>query len=295
MNTRMDGLRQGALVALLAGALTAGAAEPAPPPTPESAPLYATEHATEHASSWWSWWPSWSWGNGSYGLVFGGVTYGDGANQLVGSDRLVHQLRTINGVRAIELRGPIDIVIKQGQVEKLTLHTDDNVAPLIETPVDDGVLRIGVQPGASFRTRHPVGVTVEVLRLNAIKVLGSGDVTCAQFDSELMEISVRGSGDVRMDALHTGALAVLIQGSGDVHLSGTAPKQGYVIEGSGDVSAEELTGRNVAVRIAGSGDAKVWATETLTIDIAGSGDVTYHGQPALTKSVHGSGDIVHVH
>jgi len=250
----------------------------------------ADEPAAEHSSSWWSWW---SWGNGPFGLTFGGVSYGNGPDRVTGSDKLVHQVRTIAGVRAIELRGPIDVVLKQGPAQRLTLHTDDNIAPLIETAVDDGVLRIGVRPGASFRTGHAIGATVELAHLGSLKTLGSGDVTCAQFDTDLLELTVRGSGGVRIDDLHTGTVAVLLQGSGDVHLSGTAAQQGYVAEGSGDIDADELAGREVAVRVAGSGDVQVWATQTLSIEIAGSGDVHYRGQPALTKSVHGSGDIIH--
>jgi len=250
----------------------------------------AQEAAAQGSSSWWSWW---RWGNGPFGLSLGGVSYGSGANRVSGSDQLVHQVRAIPGVHAIELRGPISIVLRQGPAEKLTLHTDDNIAPLIETTVDDGVLRIGVRPGASFHTAHAIGATVELTQLARLNALGSGDVTCAQLNTDLLEITMRGPGGVRFDDLHTGTLAVLLQGSGDVHLSGSAAKQGYVVEGSGDVDAEELAGREVAVRVAGSGDVKVWATQTLSIEIAGSGDVHYHGQPALTKAVHGSGDIIH--
>jgi hypothetical protein len=247
----------------------------------------ATNDETDHPTSWWNWW------SGLFGMSFDSVSYGSGSGRVIGSDKLVHQLRTISGVKGIELRGPIDIVIKQGQVEKLTLHTDDNIAPLIDTGVTDGVLHLGVVPGASFRTKHPVGATVEIRNLTSLKILGSGDVTCAQLDTDLFEITVRGSGDVRIDTLHTPTLAVLVQGSGDVRLAGNAPKQGIVIEGSGNVTTGDLSGRDVAVRIAGSGDAEVRASDTLAVDIAGSGDVVYHGQAKVTKSVHGSGDVAH--
>ncbi len=252
----------------------------------EPAPANANQ-----SNSWWDWhWP-WPWAERVFGLNFGDVRYGNGTNRVVGSDRLAHQPRQVPGVRSIELQGPINVVIKQGQNEKVTLHTDDNIAPLIETKVSDGVLHIGVQPGASFRTKHPVGVTVELVQLDALRVLGSGDVTCAQLDTALLQITAQGSGDVRIDDLRAAALAVLVQGSGDVHLSGSVPKQGYVIEGSGDVDADELAGRELAVRVAGSGDARVWATDKLAVEIAGSGDVCHRGNPALTKSVHGSGDV----
>ncbi len=259
------------LTLCLAAALLAVAAARANPPAPEH-------------HGWWSW------SDGIFGFFFDGVSYGDGPGGVVGSDKLVRDVRAIGGAHAIELRGPINIVLKQGTADKATVHTDDNIAPFVQTTVTDGVLHIGMRPGAHFRARHPIGVTVELNRLDALKVIGSGGASCAQFETDLLELTVVGSGEVRFDSLKAGAVAVLIQGSGTVTLAGAAAQQGYVIEGSGDVDADDLTGRDVAVRVAGSGDAKVWATANLTVEIAGSGDVRYHGNPALKKAIHGSGD-----
>lgn len=246
-------------------------------------------HADPDASDHHAWW--WSLLDGSFGVNMGGVSVGNGRDGIVGSDKLIHQPRAIAGVQAIEVQGPINIVLKQAPAEKLILHTDDNLAPLIETTVTDGVLVIGVREGASFRSRHPIGVSVEVPRLRAIKLMGSGDLTCADFETSLLEITIHGSGDARFDALRAGTVAVLIQGSGDVRLAGTVPKQGYVIDGSGDLDAGELAGREVAVRLNGSGDARVWSTGSLSVDINGSGDVHYRGKPTVRKSINGSGDL----
>ena len=252
-----------------------------------ASPVRADEPAPEH-HSWW-----WSWGQGMFGLSLGGLTYGSGPNPVIGSDKLVHQTRPVSGVHALELRGPIDVVLKQGDAERVTVHTDDNLAELIETPVVDGVLHVGIRARASFKVKHPIGVTVELPHLDAVKMQGSGDLNCSQFDTDLLEITLMGSGDARFDALRVGTLAVLVQGSGNLSLSGNAPKQGYVIEGSGDIDADELIGRNVAIRISGSGDAKLMASATLSVEIAGSGDVDYRGEAILTKNVHGSGNITH--
>jgi hypothetical protein len=252
-----------ALALLVSGVAQAGPADP------------------DQESSWWSW----------IGTYLGGVSYGNGADRIVGSDKLVHQQRSITGVHGIEIRGPINVVLKQAATEKLTVHTDDNLTPLIETPVNDGILVVRIKDGTSFRSKHAVGVTVEVPSLRSIKLLASGDVTSADFETDILEITIRGSGDLRIDGLRAGTVAVLIQGSGDVRLSGTAPKQGYVIEGSGDLDAGELAGRDVAVRIAGSGDAHVWVSQTLSVDINGSGDVHYRGNAAIRKSINGSGEL----
>lgn len=249
------------------------------------------EPARERSSSWWSWR---SWADDLFGSSFGGVSYGTGGpDRIIGSDRLVHEVRAIAGVRGIELSGPIDLVVKQDLDEKLTLHTDDNIAPLIETQLQEGILRIGVRPGANFRTRHAIGATVALAQLGTLKVLGPGDVGCDGLDSSLLEITMAGPGEVRFDSMHVAATKVLLQGNGAVRLSGSSAKQDYVIDGSGEVDADELVGRAVAVRMAGSGRAKIWATESLSVAITGSGDVRYRGRPALATSLQGSGRLIH--
>ncbi len=250
----------------------------------------AQQPQEKRTSPWWSWW---TWADGLFGLTIGGVTYGDDAKPIIGSERLVNESRPVPGVRGIEIRGPVDVVLRQGPAERLSLHTDDNIAPLIETVVQDGILRIGVKAGSSFHVAHAIGATIEIPQLQSLRLLASGDLSCAQFEADLVEITVGGSGGVRIDSLRAGTVAVLVQGSGDVHLSGVAARQGYVIEGSGDIGAEELAGSEVAVRIAGSGNAQVWANKSLAVDISGSGDVIYRGQAALTSTLHGSGQLRH--
>jgi len=247
-------------------------------------------HANSGGPSHESWWLSWL--DSTFGTNFGGVVYGDDSNRVVGSDKLVHQIRSIAGVRGIEVRGPINVVLKQSPAEKLTLHTDDNLAPLIETPVVDGILLVGVKAGAGFHSRHAVGITVELPGLRSVKLLGSGDFTSADLETDLLDIAVQGSGNLRIDALRAATVSVLMQGSGDVVLSGTVPKQGCVIAGGGDLDAGELAGRDVAVRVAGSGSAHVWVSQTLSVDIDGSGNVHYRGKPSISKSIKGSGNLL---
>jgi len=252
---------------------------------------HADEPAAQRTSSWWS---LWSWIDDLFGASFGGVSYGSGeSGRVIGSDQLVHQGRVIADVHRIELRGPIGLVIKQGGVEQLTLHTDDNIVGLIQTTVNDGVLRIGVRPGASFRTRHAIGATVQLTSLSAITVVGPGEVTCDGLDAESLDVTASGPGEVRIDTLHSAAITVLLQGSGAVRLSGNSARQSFVIDGSGELDAAELVGRAVAVRVNGSGTAKLWATQSLSVDIRGSGNVRYRGQPTLTSSLQGSGRLIH--
>lgn len=221
-------------------------------------------------------------------MVFGG---GNGA-RIEGSGRAIDEVRTVGAFGGLVIDGPIDARLKAAAADRVTVHADDNIAPLIETRVVDGKLVIGLAPQTAYRTRTRTHVLVEFRELSSLQVRGSGDVRADRIKASIFETTIRGSGDVRIDALDSEALALSISGSGDFMVAGRAAKLGVVVVGSGDVRADKLEAREVAVRIRGSGDVYVHAIDSLQVDIAGSGDVRYRGDPKLSKKIAGSGELL---
>jgi hypothetical protein len=216
-----------------------------------------------------------------------------GVDPIKGSGQVAAETRAVTGFSGLVVDGPIDVTLKAGGVERLTVRADDNVLPLIETTVVGGKLMLATRKNASFRTRNPLQVTVEYKEMNSITLRSSGDLRGDAIRGSVFDVSIRGSGDVLLDRLEVNALAVSIAGSGNVIVrDGRADSVGVVIEGSGDARLDGLEARAAAVRVRGSGDARVFATQTLQVDIAGSGDVRYRGEPALSKRVAGSGEVV---
>lgn len=211
--------------------------------------------------------------------------------RVTGSGRIVEEPRPLAGFGALKLAGGIDVELRAGERESVTVRADDNVVPLIETRVEGGTLVIGVARGASFRTQRTPRVVVEFVRLGELTAAGSGDVHADRVRGDAFAVAVAGSGDVKIDALDVNSLGVMLAGSGDFTAGGRADEQGFRIRGSGDVRARDLVGRSVKVSIAGSGDASVHATEELEVAIAGSGDVVYRGAPKVTKSIAGPGSV----
>lgn len=218
------------------------------------------------------------------------VVGGSGA-RVEGSGNVVEETRNVGAFSGLIVSGPVDVRLKAGAADRVVLHGDDNILPLIETRIEDGKLVVGTISTASFRTRNKLYATVEFRALSSILIRGSGDVRADRIKAPIFETTIRGSGDVVIDSLEGEAVALSIAGSGDFTASGRADKLGVVIIGSGDVRADNLEVREAAVRIRGSGDARVHAVQTLQIDIAGSGDVRYRGEPQVTKKVAGSGEV----
>jgi len=216
---------------------------------------------------------------------------GGSAGRIEGSDKVVDDERTVDAFTRLTVQGPVDVVVKAGDADRVVVHADDNIAPLIETAVQGGTLTIGLRPGASFRTRTRMQVRVQARQLGAAVLHGSGDVRVDRVEADVFEATLQGSGDIVVDSLRAKAVAVSLAGNGDIRMSGTAGSLGVVLDGSGDVYCGDLVAQQVAVRIRGSGDARVHATDELKVDIDGSGDVRYRGTPKITKSVRGSGKV----
>ena len=214
----------------------------------------------------------------------------------VGSGRLQSETRPVAEFDAIAVSDGIDLVVRQGGQEALSLSADDNLLPLIETTVEPGsrgrTLHIRIRRGESTRTRNPITATVDVVKLQALAAAGSGTMKVAALKTPSLHLSMAGSSDARLESLSTDKLDVRIAGSGNVRANGNAGQVKVSVSGSGDVDLASLVADEVTISIAGSGNAKVTANKSLSVSIAGSGDVVYGGAAtAVRSSVAGSGKI----
>ncbi|MEI7763463.1 MAG: head GIN domain-containing protein [Comamonadaceae bacterium] len=208
-----------------------------------------------------------------------------------GSGHVSRTQRQVSAFKGVSLELPASVEIVQGEAEGLVIEADDNIAPLIETVVENEQLKI--RWAQRFKSLKPtvLKLTVNVRALEQISISGSGDVNAAKLQSPTLEVRIAGSGDVRLAALQADSLTVSISGAGDFLAAGRADTARYSIAGSGDLKTSALASKNVRISIAGSGDAVVWASQTLNVSIAGSGDVAYYGDATVTRSVAGSGRI----
>jgi hypothetical protein len=217
------------------------------------------------------------------------------AATVVGSGRVVSEVRQVGAFEAIAARGSIKLMLRQSGREAVEVRADDNLLPLIETVVVERggarTLEIGPARHADWSTRSETVVTVDLVRLEALSVSGSGDVLADALKTRSLKLAVSGSSDIRLRQLTADELAVKVAGSGDVEAAGRVGRLTIAVAGSGDVKARALEADDASVSIAGSGDASLNVRKTLAVTIAGSGDVTYVGDAVVKSSVAGSGSV----
>ncbi|MCG2584405.1 head GIN domain-containing protein [Massilia sp. TS11] len=219
-----------------------------------------------------------------------GSSWSWGGERVQGNGNIKTQKRDtphFTGV-ASALSGNVDVRI--GASESIQIETDENLLPLIETVVENGVLKIRpTKKNLNLETRS-MKIVVNAKEVERLSLGGAGNLDADAVRGTRVKVDLGGSGAIHLRAAEAEDLAVVIGGSGNVKIDGgTASKLSVTIGGSGDLNAGNLKARDVSINIGGSGQATVWASDSLNLTVAGSGDVNYYGDPRVSKSVLGSG------
>lgn len=206
-----------------------------------------------------------------------------------GSGEVIAEERQLSEFKTIRLKGVGRIVLTQGEPHAVSIETDDNIMPLIETEIQNDQLIIS-QGNYNLRPTK-LDFHITVAHLKGIAISGAGDVIGkSRFVSDDFAAKISGSGDMDLE-LDVANLETAISGSGSMNLTGRADRHDAQISGSGRINAFDMQARNVSLKISGSGDCKVNATEILHARISGSGDVFYKGHPRITSKMSGSGSL----
>lgn len=210
-----------------------------------------------------------------------------------GSGNLVTETRQVSGYDAIVFSGMGEVEIIQDGNESITIETDDDVMPYVETEVRGGTLYVGLDFGG-LRSIIPteMNVTVHVADLTAVTASGTWEVRAETLEAESLEATISGTGSFSVGALTASDLNLVISGAGSMEIAGQVVSQGIEISGTGKYLAGDLQSETARVDISGSGKATLWVTESLEVTVSGSGTVEYYGRPQVSFDESGSGEIV---
>ena len=223
--------------------------------------------------------------------VAGPLDWAGGA-RIQGSGKVVKQTRALAHFSGVALNVPGDMQLRLGNTESITIEADDNVLPLIESVIEDGVLKIRPLKRNTYLPYRNMRIVVYAKNIERLTLSGSGSIDSDALKGNKLQFDISGSGSLNVKAIQAEAVAITLAGSGDMKSgAGQASTLAVSISGSGDVDIGQVQVGDASVSVVGSGEATVWATTGLSATIAGSGDVNYYGDPKVSKSVVGSGDV----
>jgi len=237
--------------------------------------------------------------------------YGGTSPTSVAGRSLGGETRKIDAmVTAVELNGPIDLMITQGQTPSLKVRGEQRSLANIETVQDGRDLHIATK-GMILNPRHRLQVELVLPSLEELVVHSSGDTRISGFNGEKLELQQHGSGNVTFTGryrdltaaahgtgnmnLNTGSsenVELEMVGSGQIASSGSCKELKAELTGSGDLDARHLAADKVTVNLRGSGTSHVFAKQSADLTLRGSGDIRVQGNPDQRNvSRTGSGDV----
>lgn len=203
-----------------------------------------------------------------------------------------NDLRTLRAFDDVYLNAPGDLIILFGDEETIEVEADDNLLPYFETDVRGERLQIDVADHVELRPERPVRFYLTVRDLDAVSILGAGDVEMDGFSGSTFALSISGSGNARFEDMHVTSLSVSVAGSGDILVSGSAENLDASLAGSGGLDAEAFPTNRVDISVLGSGSSLLRIRDELNVTIAGSGSVRFYGDPAIHSTILGTGRLV---
>lgn len=178
-----------------------------------------------------------------------------------------HKLRDFKG---IDVSGVFQVEVTAQKDFAVEVEADDNLLPLIQTEVRDGVLHI--ESEGRISTDNGLKVRIFAPDITSIDASGVSKVTVADINNDYLRVCASGA----TKAVVTGSTARL-----SVEVSGASA-----------VDAENLRAQNAEVEASGASSVSVFATGELRTDASGASKIVYGGTPTnVEKSSSGASTI----
>lgn len=183
------------------------------------------------------------------------------------------QVRSVAPFKAIEVRGPVSLVVEVGKSPSVRVQGDQKYIDRVTTEVVDGELRLNFKEKSNIQIDDDDRVVVTVPELSSFRGEGAGLVKLNNVRGERFDLNYRGAGSLQMN--------------------GQVRTLRIQAQGVGEVDARHLVAQDADVSFEGIGSVDVHARNRLNASVQGMGSLTYHGNPrTVNKAVSGIGSVV---
>ncbi len=208
-----------------------------------------------------------------------------------GNGKVVTKERHADHFTGVSVSTGIDVYLKQGDNEAISVEADENLQEYIITEVKEGVLRIHTDANIREAERKRVYVTMK--EINTLKTSSAGDIIGdTPVKTDKLELSASSAGDIKLE-VHAKEIEADLSSSGDMNLTGEADMLKADLSSAGDLNAFDLKVREADISASSAGDADINVSEKITARASSAGDINYMGDPKYVDAHSSSAGGVH--
>jgi uncharacterized protein YjbI with pentapeptide repeats len=179
--------------------------------------------------------------------------------------------RTITDFSKVNVTGAYDVTWTNGK-PALTISTDQNLLPLIETVVDGDTLRIESKQNQSLSPTKGIKIVISSAGLAGVNLTGANNFKGTQITGQNLNLMATGASNITVDGSVTNL---------DVNLTG-----------ANHLDSKSLSAQAATVSMVGASEANITVTDSLKSSITGACILNYGGHPkSISNNVTGPGLI----
>lgn len=187
-----------------------------------------------------------------------------------GSGNIAAEDRSINGFHGVDVGGIYQVEITAQKEYSVRVEADDNLLPLIQTEVNDGILKIESERRISPKSKIRI-------------IIGAPNID---------NLEVSGVANVTLSDLKNSDLAIDSSGASKIKVAGETAKLTVDVSGATKIDAESLTAGNANIEASGASGVTVNVTGNLRAEASGASRISYTGTPTdVIKSSSGAGKV----
>jgi hypothetical protein len=212
-------------------------------------------------------------------------------NGVVGNRNIVTIERTIKAdFSGIKVSTGIDLFIRQGSTNAITVEADENLHDLIITEVKEGILQIYTDKNIWKSKARKVYVAIENLTL--LKA-SSGSNVKSESVINTNEIYIDASSGANIDIEVVAKSAVTEASSGaDVKIKGTSINHTARASSGSSINAYKLKSTNANASASSGASINIYASKNMDAKASSGGVIDYTGNPTkISKEASSGGSI----
>jgi len=208
-----------------------------------------------------------------------------------GNGNVTEEVRQVGEFDQIKVSRGMNAYITQGSPAKVVVVADNNLHEVIETKVENGVLKIFVNENIRWAKENKVMVTVE--KLYGVETTSGANVWSQnQIMSENLKLRATSGANLTMD-VNAKVLSAECSTGANIKLSGLAKEAELETSSGANLKGQDLKADQCKMRASSGGNVSSTVVVKLDAEASSGGNIVYYGEPTSTDINSSSGGNIH--
>ena len=214
------------------------------------------------------------------------------AERIRGNGTIKAESRNTGLFHSIDVRGAIDVYVKQDSVTSVRIETDENLHAYIRTEADGTVLRVFTDRDVNLDATGKVKVYVSGPAFTHFEVSGASHIYGESQISGTGKIGMHATGasSIKM-AINTPSIEADISGASSISLRGETRDLNASASGASHIKCFDLMTETADIDVSGASGAEIFASVKLQADASGASNIRYKGNAAVTQQSSGASGV----